>query len=192
MYVTVKEPPYDLPVTVAEAKAHCIIDHDAHDAMLEQFIRSSVEQLVPLHGWLGRPIMQTTFEAHLSRFKPIIQLPFPPLVSVTSIKYVDKDGASQTVDTDVYEVITTREPGRVELVDGKAWPSDARKIVVEFVAGYAEDVEDVPGPIRHYILLSVAEAYSRRELSEMGIVLTGNKFWLSMLEGWRFRYTEDD
>lgn len=203
MHITVKTPATELPVTVAEAKGHCIIDHNAHDAMLEQFIKATVEQLSPVNGWLGRAVMQTTFEAHLERFKPIIRLPYPPLVSVESIKYLDRDGVEQTVDDEIYEVVTTKEPGYIALKSGESWP-DGERVVVEFIAGFGEveEVEPeegdpynivvgVPEPIRHYILLSVAEAYARRELSDP-VAMTPNKFWLDMLEGWRFRFAEDD
>jgi uncharacterized phiE125 gp8 family phage protein len=231
MHVQIETAATVLPVTLAEVKAHCVIDHNTHDAMLTAFIRSAVAQLDPPFGWLGRSIMQQTFRARLAGFNGArIALPYPPLDSVEFVKYLDSDGATQTVPATDYEVITSTEPGYIMLKDGKSWPSGLSTteypVWIDFVAGYGyeeeepepeepeepegepegepeegEDEEEpepdppailgIPEPIKHFILLSVSEAYNRRELSEMGIVMTPNKFWQVLLEGFRFRFAED-
>lgn len=193
MIATVKKPPIDLPVTVQEAREQCVIDHSMHDHMLEGFIRSIVSRLEPPYGWLGRPILNMTIEAHFERFSSVMRLPFPPLVSVEAIRYTDRDGAVQTVPTADYTVVTASEPGyvRIKSIPGGVAEGDDYPVVVEYVAGYGDDPEDVPPAIKHFILLSVAEAYNRREISEMGIVMTPNRFWLNMLESHRFRFFEE-
>jgi uncharacterized phiE125 gp8 family phage protein len=159
--------------------------------MLSQFIRSAVSQLEPPYGWIGRTLITTIFEARLATFDGSIKLPYPPLQSVTSVKYVDDDGGTQTISTSVYEAVVTTEPGYIALKDGQSWPTNLAAteypVTITYVAGYGDEPEDVPEPVRQYILLAVAESYNRRELSEMGIVLTPNKFWMTMLESYRFR-----
>ncbi|MCB9117972.1 MAG: DNA-packaging protein, partial [Caldilineaceae bacterium] len=101
----------------------------------------------------------------------IIELPRPPLASVTSITYTDEDGATQTLAANNYRVDTAREPGRVVLAPGADWPSVAldssNPITVRFVAGYA-DAGDVPGMAKAAILLQIGEIYANREAVIVG------------------------
>lgn len=67
-----------------------------------------------------------------------IQLPMPNLQSVTSITYIDGNGA-QTLPTSVYDVDTDAFPGRVVLKFGQSWPgtrAQRNAVVITFVAGY--------------------------------------------------------
>jgi uncharacterized phiE125 gp8 family phage protein len=69
-----------------------------------------------------------------------IEIARPPLQSVTSIEYFDRDGAPQTVSPTLYRVINRGQmPGTVELVEGASWPeTEARDdaVTVTYVAGY--------------------------------------------------------
>jgi hypothetical protein len=67
-------------------------------------------------------------------------LPRPPLVSVTSIKYLDADHVEQTFSSADYWVSGVGRTGRITLKSGSSWPTvgaypDA--VVVRFVAGYS-------------------------------------------------------
>jgi hypothetical protein len=65
-------------------------------------------------------------------------LPMPPLASVTSIVYLDANGASTTLATIVYKVLTDAEPGVIALKHGQDWPTvydEAGSVVVTYVAG---------------------------------------------------------
>ena len=193
MHIQSIQKPIIFPVTLAEVKAHCQIDHDDHDTMLTSMIGSAVSQIDGVSGWLGRALLTQDFRLWLPNLSgTVIHLPLPPLQAVIAVRYMDTAGATKTVSATEYHAVTDVEPGYIEL--SGSWPSDIadRRLPawVDFEAGYGDDEEDVPEIIRHYIKLSVAEAYTRRELSEMGIVMTPNKFWQSMLEGWRFRMPE--
>lgn len=76
------------------------------------------------------------------------EIPVFPLISVDSIT---ADGAVVDVNQ-VFEVDTTREPGRIVLAFGRTWPVitnlTANAIVIEFTAGFGENPEDVPGDVR--------------------------------------------
>lgn len=70
-----------------------------------------------------------------------------PLISVTSITYLDTAGASQTLATSVYKVDTARRPGVVWLKYTQTWPStygEANAVTVTYTAGYGPAASDVP------------------------------------------------
>lgn len=104
--------PPALPFTVADAKAHTRIDHDADDAQVEQAIKAAVAYLDGWTGVLHRALMPQTWEATLDGF-PSCRWRFPigPVVSVEAIVYDDEDGDEQTF-TDF------------GLVDGRLWLGD--------------------------------------------------------------------
>lgn len=93
-----------------------------------------------------------------------IELPRPPLVSVTSITYLDTAGVRQTVDAATYDVDTSSEPGRIRPVWGAYWPV-ARcamgSVVVRYVAGYGA-ASAVPRRIKDWILMRVWTAWTNR------------------------------
>ena len=78
----------------------------------------------------------------LDEFPPndYIEIPLPPLQSITSIKYYDTTDTEATMAASDYIVDTTGFVGRVVLADGKSWPSTslrpAKGICIEFVCGY--------------------------------------------------------
>ncbi|KQS84129.1 hypothetical protein [Rhizobium sp. Leaf386] len=55
-------------------------------------------------GWLGRALGKQTLELALDAWEvcgDYLRLPYPPLISITSVKYLDQDDVEQTVpDTD--------------------------------------------------------------------------------------------
>jgi hypothetical protein len=78
-------------------------------------------------------------------------MPLAPLISVTSITYVDAQTATQTVEnTDFTRCSTARRRGPTGLRQGLAAPrSQARAVTIEFTAGYADRRQPSPAPLRH-------------------------------------------
>jgi uncharacterized phiE125 gp8 family phage protein len=99
-----------------------------------------------------------------------------PLVSVTSIEYVDGAGATQILATTEYAVIdagSTTGPGRIVPAYGKSWPATRgmpNDVTIEFVAGYGA-AADVPIQIQWAILLILGELYTRREAAIAGATI---------------------
>jgi uncharacterized phiE125 gp8 family phage protein len=103
------------------------------------------------------------------RFMPaVIELPRPPLISVSSIKYYLDDGveAATTFTSTYYQTSTTGELGRVRLKTGRTWPTGLRamdSLVIEYTAGYGPAASDVPQDIKDGILEYAAFMYENRE-----------------------------
>ena len=153
------------PVTSTEAKAHLRVDTTADDTLIGTLI-TAARQHVEAH--LRRALITQTWELVTDAFPvgDVLRLPLPPLVSVTSIKYTDEDGAESTFSSGLYVVDTDSTKGRVVLKNGETWPSvtlaAANGVRVRYVAGYGE-ASAVPRPIRQAILLLIGTMYENRE-----------------------------
>ena len=150
------------PVTSTEAKAHCRIDSSADDTMITSLIQAAREYV---ERFCGRRLITQTWDLKLDMWPDVIQVPYPPLISVSSITYVDSAGTTQTLATTEYTVDATREPGRIYPAFGKVWPvlQDIPVAVsVRFVAGYA-NAAAVPQGIKQAMLLLIEHWYELRE-----------------------------
>ena len=130
--------PKSEPVTLAQTKDHLRVDITDDDDLISALIQGARRKIeLDQH----RQHMTATWTGYLDSFPAgtEIELPYPPLQSVTSVKYLDADGTSQTFSSGDYSVDTTREPGRVILGYNKSWPT-AQAIqkagTIIFVAGY--------------------------------------------------------
>ena len=165
------------PVTLAEAKHQCGVaeELDHHDARLNSLIVAATRFV---ERAMGRQLINATWDLVLDRFpggaEPIL-IPKSPLVSVTSITYLDTDGASQTWSSANYRVLTTKEPGHVALAYQIAYPAlrgIESQVTVRFVAGYGATRLTVPEPIKQCILLLVGHWFKNREATITGTIQT--------------------
>ena len=158
-------PPSDDPVTLAQARDHLHIEHELDDAKLLDFIPAATAHAEEVE--LRRALVTQTWELYLDAFpENAIEIPRPPLQSVTSVKYLDTAGALQTlaVTTD-YLVDLYELPGLVLPAVGKSWPATQavpNAVTVRFVAGYG-DPDDVPVHLRQGLLLLIGHWYENRE-----------------------------
>ena len=99
--------------TKREAKAFAKVDVTDDDSLIDALI-TAARQLVETEQ--NRQLMPATYELTLDEFPSSsncpIELPRPPLQSVSSITYVDTAGATQTWSSDDYQVDTKGIVGR--------------------------------------------------------------------------------
>lgn len=159
--------PTETPVTLDEAKAHLRETDVEQDAQIEAFLKGAVSMLDGRDGILGRALCTQTWDLLLDCFPATsaIGIPLPPLQSVTSVTYVDPDGATQTMPSGDYIVDTASDPGVLALAFGKSWPSvrlQRNAITIRFVAGYGAAAA-VPPAIKDAIKLLIGERHKDRE-----------------------------
>lgn len=177
--------PASEPVSLAELKNYLRVEHTTDDAELTNVLaaaRQAVERDT------GRSLITQTWVLQLDQWPcGYIQLPQPPIVSVTSITYVDAAGVTQTWGATNYVVDIRSRPGLIRLAYQCNWPSirgDERGIAVTYVAGYGATAASVPGDLRqavkHRARLDydawsedVAKAYSRIVQSNIVGVMPG-------------------
>lgn len=159
------------PVSLDEVKDYLRISHSADDEQIQEILIPAATTAVQSAS--RRQLCRATVTMKLDAFpcnNGEIRVPLPPLVSVTSITYIDGSGDTQTVDSADYIVDTSSEPGRIVPAYGDSWPSTQTRInavTVVFTAGY-ELAEDVPPGLRVAIKQIVGALYENRELAPTG------------------------
>lgn len=162
------EPAYQ-PVTLTQAKLHCKVDTTDDDTLFTGvYIPGVVEACQQI---LQRSIMLQTWRVTLDEFSDLIELPWPTVLSVTSVEYRDTLGAWQTLSTGVYEVDLYSQPARITLADSQLWPdvwNGTNVVRITYTAGFASGNEAaqqaaVPANVKAWILLGIGTAYENRE-----------------------------
>lgn len=162
-------PPTAEPVTLAEAKLFLRVDVTDDDALITELIAAARKRNEEKQG---RAYVTQTWDLFLDEWPEKdgpIEVPRPPLQSVTSVKYTKSGGSVVTLAATEYYVDTASEPGRVVLNVDKSWPSDelrsANGIEVRFVAGYGA-ASTVPEQIKDAVKELVAHWYEHRDLGQ--------------------------
>jgi len=153
--------PTDTPIEEADLRMQLRISDRSEDQYLRTLIEAATETLQAI-AW--RQFMTATYSLTFDSFASRMELPKPPLQSVT-IAYLDTAGNSQALATTVYEVVTNATPGFIRLKYGQTWPAvyghpDA--VTVTFVCGYGA-ASAVPARTRHAVKLLAAHLYQTRE-----------------------------
>lgn len=175
MHTRVVTQPTYLPVTMAEARQWCRIDADitAHDWDLTLLIRAMTKFAENL---TGRSFVQRELELILDCFPcRVIELPYPPLVSVSSISYLDGDGATQTLEgsPSQFQVSTSREPGHVRPLYLESWPStrsELEAVKIRYIAGYAS-FSALPPELKLWMNARMATLFENREQIIIGNIV---------------------
>ncbi|RWP19256.1 MAG: hypothetical protein EOR00_09110 [Mesorhizobium sp.] len=147
------------PVSLVEAKRHVhaedFADDDAQVSLLIASARNHVEK------YCNTRFATQTVVVKCDCFGDMARLPEAPVQSVTSITYVDTDGATQTLATSVYDARSDGLESSIMLKYGQTWPAIQPKsrITVTAVVGSAE----VPAAVKHAILLFLAGGYEMRD-----------------------------
>lgn len=152
----------DLTVSVDEARAHLILDHRDDDTLLAGFIRTALDWLTPPSGWLGRSLMRQTLRLDMPTwcFRPI-ELPAPPIVSVTSIKYFDAVNAEQTLDPSDYFLDEDTLLWGATFTEPQLY-ARPYAVRITYLAGY-ENAAALPPAIKAGLLQLVAHWYENRD-----------------------------
>lgn len=173
MQYKVITPPTAEPITLAEAELHLRVDGDTEDNLISDLIKAAREYC---EEFTRRALAEQTIEAYPDHFpyEGEIELPRPPLQSVTSIKYKNSAGTetNMTADTD-YLVDVDSTVGRIVLPYGKSWPAftpwPVHPIKIRYVAGYSS-ADPIPKSIKQAMLLLVGHWYENREAVLKGTI----------------------
>lgn len=174
MPVTLIEPPADLPIDLADLKAHLRVDGDADDAMLQAYLSAALAYTDGPRGVLGRAMISQRLRLTLDGGFPAgaIILPLPPLRTVEAVRYIDPAGDEQTLPAESYQLLTDREPGELRPIGG-GWPLTACRaaaVTIEFTAGH-ENAAAVPADYKHLLRFLVAHWYAQREPVNVGNIV---------------------
>jgi len=162
-------PNAELAVTLERARQH-LRNEDLHydDDYMRGIIRAAVDVLERTYGLAL--LTQTVRQWHASfpcdSAKPMM-LRIAPLISVTSIQYIDSAGATQTWSASEYT--TGHYNGRPIIVPKTTytWPTDTdpdhpNAVIITYQAGYGDKPSNVPPVITQSLLLSITDFYENR------------------------------
>lgn len=177
MALKLKTPPASEPVLLNEAKTYLRIT-DSDDAFINALITAVRQRF---EEWAGRSLITQTWTlwldgfplreknsspregyyelpvAHYDALQRVIEIPRPPLISVTSLKTYDTANNTTVFNSSNYLVDAVSTPGRLALNPGATWPAGLRgvnAVEIEFVAGFG-NAADVPESIKQGMLLWV-------------------------------------
>lgn len=155
--------PASEPVTLAELKLHVRQDFDDDDDYLDTLITAARQWFETA---LDKQLVTATWIVKYPYFPAWdIELPYPPLQSVTSIAYRDTGGVTQTLSAATYDVVTHMTPGYVAPKSGYSWPSTGESptaVTITFVSGYGS-AGSVPELVKHGIKMLAGAWYENRE-----------------------------
>ena len=155
---TIATPASDKIVTDAEAKAHLRVDHEDENSLIGA-LRDAACNHVELY--CGVRFNTQTLTLKCDAFSDFARLPEGPIASISSISYLDTDGASQTLAGTVYELRANGYESAIVLKYNQAWPfiRPGSQITVTAVAGAAA----APADVKAATLLLIGHLYQNRE-----------------------------
>jgi len=138
MSLQITAQPIAEPVTVAEVKARLRLSTSADDSVIASNITTAREYAESVTGW---SFAGKTYRLTRDSFPfphEAIKLPRPPLVSVTSVKYLDSNYVWQTWDSAEYFVVEANVPALIVPKTSFIYPppvSAPGAVRIDFVAG---------------------------------------------------------
>ena len=173
MHLELVTPPATEPLSLAEAKLHCRVDVTDDDAWFTDAIAAARRAA---ETYADRAFVTQTWRQTWDAFPaacsgaPLL-LAKNPLASVTSLKYIDTQGAEQTLDALLYTVDTFAEPARIVPAYGQSWPATRavpNAVTVQYVAGVAD--ASVDPRVKMAVRMLVAHWYENRETVAVGSI----------------------
>jgi uncharacterized phiE125 gp8 family phage protein len=163
--------PTTYPVTVAEVKEFARIDGNEEDSILEAFIAAVVNNV---EAYLRKALITRTIKMIMDEWNSNeIELPMPPLISVTSVKTVDESDVETTYSSDNYYVVTESIPGRIIIKKSSTAPTNTERETagynIIFTAGYGNNT-NIPKQIKIAIMQWVTMIYENRAMGKNDIM----------------------
>jgi uncharacterized phiE125 gp8 family phage protein len=169
MSLSLVTPPSALPFSLSDAQLHLRVDGD-DDSDLIQALQAAVTERCEAET--QRALITQTWDWVLDAFPAAtyLELPKPPLQSVTFIRYVDMAGVTQTWSPSLYLVQAPAGPratrGRIALPFSGIWPialPQMGAVTIRFVCGYGAAQDDIPASLLAAMKLDLGTLYENRE-----------------------------
>lgn len=163
-------------ISRAQAKLQARVDSDltADDDLIDSLVAAAREDC---EAFTRLCFVWSEYELRLDEFPASgdyeIRLPYPPLIRVNWIRYVDSNGAEQSLGSGAFQVDTRSRPGRVRPPYASVWPTardQMAAVTVSYTAGFpvneagspTDYIGNVPASIVAAVKLRFADLYRNR------------------------------
>src|SRR5260370_25108756 len=153
------------------------VEKEQNRAFITQTLRQTCDAFPDLPNATLKFFIPTySVESYLARAISLMSGPLrlyrSPLISVTSIKYLDQNGVQQTLAQNPapglpgYIVDLDAEPARIAPANNLPWPvtlAQQAAVQVLYIAGYGASGDLVPETAKHEMKLWISQFYENRE-----------------------------
>lgn len=170
-----KTAPVQEPIDLAETKR--FLDIDASDTNDDNLITTLIKSARDIFEEINScRLIEQSWYLYLNdwpesvdipdpNYADEIEIPYWPLLSITTFKYFDSSGLEYTFDG--YYADTSKKPGRVVLKSGYTWPSvtnlkSSEGIQIDFKCGYGAVTNSVPKGIQLVLKMIVQHLFHNR------------------------------
>jgi len=156
-------PPSSSVISLGEAKLHLKVDTDTEDDYIQTLIDAATGWVAGRNRLLGDQVWELVLDAFPCEG---IRLWKQPVQSVDSIQYVDTDGNTQTLDSDLYQVALASDPPRIMPAYGEVWPAtrcQMESVTVRFTGGYNDSPIQIPAQIIAAMRMLMGHLYANKE-----------------------------
>lgn len=156
MDLQIKTAPAVTSIDAALVKASKRILNSSEDTLIDFWIEAADDYI---ERSTNRALLPQTLVLTLDRVLPVVDIPRPPLASITHVKYTLDGEAEVTLDPADYKITAPNMLSRITIAD----LSEAKgSMEIEYIAGYA-DADAVPSSLRQASLLLAGHYLTSRE-----------------------------
>ncbi|MBS8258743.1 hypothetical protein DYI23_00805 [Roseibium polysiphoniae] len=163
MTSVVVTPPALEPVTVAQMRNQLRLTGAQEEDLLTGLIQAARQQI---ERETRRALIRQGWRLYLEAWPMgrIVSLPIAPVLSVDEITVYDLDGNGHVLDPSDYTLDRSSDPARIRIGLGAGGPAASLLgAEIDFSAGYGDNGQDVPAPLRQAIRLLAAHWFENRE-----------------------------
>lgn len=146
---------------VSLALDHCKVDageeESAYEDLVDMYLAAATGRI---EAASGRALFKRTMKFTADAFGAGLELPVFPVISITSVAYLDTAGDTQTLPSLSYKLLNRIDRPLLVPAPGYSWPETwdfPGSITVVFDAGYGPDSDDVPAALRMAVLQTTAD-----------------------------------
>lgn len=153
------------PITLVEAKSHLRVTFADEDTYINTLITSARKYC---ESYCNRVFITQTWRQNENAWAYPIKLMVNPVISLTSLKYIDTNEAQQTItdNTNNFQKDFNSDVAKIYSGLVEAFPAigiSINPIEIITVCGYGA-ASDVPDDIKHAIKLMVSHLYENRDM----------------------------
>ena len=153
--LTLSAAPTDEPLSLNEVKLHLRLTNSDYD---DELIPLITEARKYIEEHTGYRLITQTWVLTMDELEECIKLPYPPLQSISSIKYQDINNVQQTLSSNYYTVDNKTIPARVNQAYSYIYPPtypELNVVAITFICGYGNTAETVPNAFKRAIKMYI-------------------------------------